>query len=358
MSETTSRRYTFIINTVYFALVGALIILGARFLVPWLLPFIMGYAIAMLLRPAADMLSRWTGLGPKLSGSVVVLLTYAIIALLLVWGGTRLVSVLRRLFAALPYFYEHTLEPGVRALGAYINHAFGDIFPGLYEYDILALTLQDFQSALLTLSTSVLNFLGTLGANIPGFLLAFFFTILASLIISANYSQIAGFLSRQVPRQHRALLFKIKNDALKTVGNYLIAYLKIMCVTFLELTVGLVILGVSGAPLVALGIALLDVFPVLGVGTVLVPWAALELLRGNLPMALGLAVLYAIVAVVRGFIEPRIIGGQLGLHPLVTLCAIYAGFALMGVLGMVLFPMLAQMMISLHRSGVIRLWRS
>jgi len=131
-----------------------------------------------------------------------------------------------------------------------------------------------------------------------------------------------------------------------------------MCVTFVELAVGLTILGVSGAPLIALGIAVFDFFPVLGTGGIMIPWIVLEILRGDFTLAIGLAVLYAIVSVVRGFIEPKIVGGQLGQHPLLTLCAIYAGFQLMGFLGMVLLPIIAQILVSLHRSGVLRLWRN
>jgi len=358
MSEKIRSRQTFIINTAYFALVAALFYLAARFLVPWLLPFVLGYVIAVIFKPAVSFLTHRVGLGPKLSGAMVVVLAYAIIGLLLTWGGARALAAIGRLFVGLPYFFENTIEPGVRAASLYFSNAFGAFIPGLGDEAALALTLQDFQSALLAISTGVLGFLGALGANIPGFLLAFFFTIMSSLIISMNYSQVSGFLGRQVPEKYRSLLARVRSDALKTLGNYFVAYLKIMCVTFVELAVGLTILGVSGAPLIALGIALFDLFPVLGTGGIMIPWIVLEILRGDFTLAIGLGVLYAVVSVVRGFIEPRIVGGQLGQHPLVTLCAIYAGFQVMGFLGMVLFPIIAQILVSLHRSGVLRLWRS
>jgi len=357
MDERIKRRQTFIVNTAYIALVAALIFLAVRFLVPWLLPFIMGWAIAMIFKPVVRILTERCGLGSKLAGFLVVIFAYAIIGLLLVWGGSRLVAVIRGLFYGLPYFYESALEPAFQTVGEFFNNTFGDVFPEVDGYQALTLTLEDFRSAFLAFSTTALNFLGTLGARLPGFLLAFFFTIMSSLIISMNYQQITGFLSSQIPEKHRELIFKIKNDALKAVGNYLVAYLKIMSITFVELAVGLTILGVNNALLIALGIAVLDFFPVLGVGGILIPWALFELLRLNLPLAFGLLVLYLIVAVVRGFLEPRIVGGQLGLHPLVTLCAIYAGFQLMGVLGMILFPIIAQILVRLHRSGVVTLWR-
>ncbi|MCL2856361.1 MAG: sporulation integral membrane protein YtvI [Oscillospiraceae bacterium] len=358
MDEKIRSRQTFIINTAYFALVAALFYLAARFLVPWLLPLILGYVIAILLGPAVRFLRRRAGLGPKLSGAVVVILAYALIGLLLTWGGLLALTQIGRLFAGLPYFYENTIEPGIRAISLYFSNAFGDYIPGLGDEDALAITLQDFQSALLAISTGVLGFLGALGANIPGFLLAFFFTIMSSLIISMNYGQVTGFLSRQIPEKYRSLISRVRSDAQRTLGNYFVAYLKIMCVTFVELAVGLTILGVSGAPLIALGIAVFDFFPVLGTGGIMIPWIVLEILRGDFTLAIGLGVLYAIVSVVRGFIEPKIVGGQLGQHPLVTLCAIYAGFRVMGLMGMVFFPILAQILVGLHRSGVLRLWKN
>ena len=358
MGERILKRQTFIVNTAYLALVAALILLAVRFLVPWLLPFIMGYAIAIVLRPMVRFLTERWGAPSKLAGFVVVILAYALIGLLLTWGGVRLVTVIRGLFADLPAFYEYTLEPAIHAAGVGLSQTLGGLFPqgGDGHSQALILSLEDFRGALLALSATVLNFLGTLGTNIPGFLLGFLFTIMSSLIISMNYTQVTGFLSCQIPEKHRALFFRVKNDAFKAIGSYLLALLKIMGITFLELAIGLSVLGVQNAPFIALGIAIFDAFPVLGVGGILIPWAILELLRGGFPLGFGLLVLYGIVVVVRGFVEPRIIGVQLGLHPLVTLCAIYAGFQLMGVLGMIFFPIAAQILVRLHRSGILTLW--
>jgi len=358
MDAKIKRRQIFIVNTAYIALVAMLFFLAAKFLVPWLLPFILGWVIAMFFKPVVKILTDRCGLGPKLAGFLVVVFTYAAIILLLIWGGARIASVFRSVFAGLPYYYENTLEPAIRAIGRLINDALGLAFPGVDGYQMLALTLEDFRSALLALSSAALNFLGTLGARIPGFLLALFFTIMSSLIISMNYRQVSRFFVRQIPLKYRPVLFKIKSDTIKAVANYFLAYIKIMGVTFIELSVGFAILGVRNPVIVALAVAVFDIFPVFGVGGILIPWALIEVARLNLPMALGLVVLYLIVAIIRGFIEPRIIGRQLGLHPLVTLCAIYAGFQLMGVLGMIFFPILAQILVGLHRSGVIILWRS
>lgn len=356
MGRQESERQSFIVNAAYFAVMGLLVILVLRFLVPWLMPFIIGYLIAVISRPGVRFLSE-RGVSPKLSGFVVVLLAYAVIGVLLGLGGTRLVRLMGEVFAGLPDFYEYTLEPAIRSFFGYISESFGTLAGGLADYEALTLTLEDFQSALISLSTTALNFIGTLGSSLPGFFLSFFFTIMSSLIISANYNQVTRFIARQIPERYHDIVLKIRTSALRSLVGYIVANLKIMCVTFVELLVGLLVLGVQNAPLVALGIAVFDFFPVLGVGGILIPWAALELLRGEIGMAAGLIVLYLVVAFIRWFIEPRIVSGQLGLHPLLTLSAIYLGFQVMGIAGMILFPITAQILVSLHHSGAIKLWR-
>ena len=351
------KRQTFIINTVYFALAAGLIFLALRVLVPWFMPFIIGYTIAMLCRPAVHLLTERGGIDPKLAGFLVVIVVYVALGVLLARGGVILANALRRWVAGMPDFYENTLEPAAMAISGYINNVLGGVFPGFPGYQAITLTLEDFQNALITFMAAILNLIGAVGANIPGFFLAFVFTILSSLIISMNYTQVTEFFYRQIPEKHRALLAQIKSNALANVGKYLLANLKMMGITFIVLTIGLSVLGVGNAPLIALGIAAFDFFPVLGVGGILLPWAALELLRMNFPLALGFSVLYGIVVIMRGFCEPRILGGQLGLHPLLTLSAIYVGFQVIGVFGMIIFPIITQILVSLHRSDVLKLWR-
>ncbi|MGI6404274.1 MAG: sporulation integral membrane protein YtvI [Oscillospiraceae bacterium] len=359
MDARTEKRKAFIINTAYVALVVALVVLAFKYLVPWLLPILIGYAIAMIFKPIVQFITKHTKAGPKFTGCVVLLLAYALIAALLTLGGAKLVQAVQNILADIPTFYTATFQPAILSISNFFEQVLEPLLPGMTgnSGNLLEVTLQNMQNALFTFSSSAIAKLGTLTTKIPAFMLAFFFTIMSSLIISMNYAQVAGFLARQIPEQHRHLIFLIKNDTFKTVGNYIVAYLKLMSVTFIELAVGLTVLGVENSVLIALGIAIFDALPVLGTGGIMVPWIAISLLNGQVPLAVGLAILYAIIIVVRNIIEPRIVGNQLGLHPLVTLCAIYAGFKLMGFLGMILFPILVQILAGLHHSKVIQLWK-
>ena len=125
------------------------------------------------------------------------------------------------------------------------------------------------------------------------------------------------------------------------LGGWIKAQLKLMGITFLILTAGLLLLGVEFSILFAGLISLIDALPVFGVGTVLIPWAVISFLRQDTYRAVGLLILYGAAALTRTSLEPRLIGKQIGLNPLITLLAMYAGYRLCGIVGMILFPVRA-----------------
>ena len=128
-------------------------------------------------------------------------------------------------------------------------------------------------------------------------------------------------------------------DSLATAAKkYVRAYLALSGITFVEMFLGLTVLRVPYAFLIALGIALIDFLPLLGTGAVLVPWAVVMLVTGNMHWGLGLLILFGVSSLVRQFTEPRLLGAELGLHPLASLLAVYAGWKLFGVWGMMLAP--------------------
>ena len=139
--------------------------------------------------------------------------------------------------------------------------------------------------------------------------------------------------------------------ALNTCRRVIKAYLLIMLITFAEVSVGLWLLRVDVFLVVGLLIAVLDILPVLGSGTVLIPWGVYSLLSGRTALGVGLLVLYATVTLVRTLIEPKILGGQIGLCPLATIISMYAGLRLWGVGGMILAPMAATILAHLARNG-------
>ena len=131
-----------------------------------------------------------------------------------------------------------------------------------------------------------------------------------------------------------------------------------MTITFIELSIGLTLIDINHAVLVAFIIALFDILPVLGTGGIMIPWTMLTALQGNYTIALGLLVIYVVITIIRNIIEPKIVGSQLGLHPVVTLCSMFVGAQLLGVIGLFGFPIALSLLRYLNDHGVIKLFRS
>lgn len=128
-------------------------------------------------------------------------------------------------------------------------------------------------------------------------------------------------------------------------------------ITFLELTLALALMGFRYSALISFITVLVDALPVLGTGVILISWAAVLVLMGNIPQALGLIVTWLFVTLARSFLEPRLVGAKFGIDPVAALLAMYTGFRLFGVTGMVLFPLLLLMLKQMNDKGYIRLWK-
>ena len=182
---------------------------------------------------------------------------------------------------------------------------------------------------------------GGLVRGAPRALITFVVTVVASFYLSMDYENLRDRLIGLFSPRVREGIETFRKKAGKAVRSYLRAYLLILLLTFAEVFVGLMILGKRYAFLIALLVAVVDVLPILGVGTVLVPWAIVMLVLKNYYLGFGLLILYGAVTIVRQVAEPHIVGGKLGIHPLVSLAVMFAGFQFFGFFGMILGPAVA-----------------
>lgn len=187
----------------------------------------------------------------------------------------------------------------------------------------------------------VLGLAGGLLTHIPDGALGLGTAIISGFMISAKLPNIRQWLKKRIPREKLQPVFQALQRIKQAVGGWLFAQAKLAAVTWGLLTLGFWILGISYPPLWALLVALVDAFPVLGTGTVLIPWALVCLLQGQTVRAIGLAGLYLTVMLVRSALEPKLLGKHLGLDPLVTLMAMYGGYKIWGIGGMLLAPLMA-----------------
>lgn len=203
----------------------------------------------------------------------------------------------------------------------------------------------------------IMKRLSAAAAAMPGFLLGAVFVLLGTYQLAAHRTEIFPFLGRQLSPRLAAVVLQLKDFLLHTVLAWFKAQLILFSVIFLLLCTGLWLANISGWLLIALVTALLDALPLIGAGLILLPWALISVLMGNTTLALELAAIYAIMETVRNLLEPRILSAQLGLPPFVTLCSLYLGFILMGVGGMLLFPLAALTLIKLQEWGYLTIWK-
>lgn len=189
----------------------------------------------------------------------------------------------------------------------------------------------------------------------PGIVLFCATSVISGFFVSAELPCIAEFLQKKLPPAKTEKLRAGSCRLRQTLGKWLIAQAKLMGITFLLLTAGFLLLRTDYPLLTAMLVTLVDALPVLGTGCILIPWGILAFLRQKTFFAGGLLILYALSALTRQVLEPRLVGRQLGLNPLVTLMAMYVGFGLIGVAGMIVFPigaiLLRQLWDSLRPNG-------
>lgn len=184
----------------------------------------------------------------------------------------------------------------------------------------------------------------------PNFFVGLMFAIMSSIFISSDYNNIAVQITKLLPKNKRSLIFQTKMYTIKTITKYIRAYLILMFLTFIELIVGFLIIGIENPIGVAALVSICDAIPLIGSGIIILPWCLILISIGNIKLGLELIVLNIIVGILHSFLEPKILGNQLGMHPLVTLISVYIGIKLFGILGVIFIPIIVQITLSLYKS--------
>lgn len=316
--------------------------LVSRYLLPILLPFLLAAGLALAAEPPVRILHQRLKLPRGVASGIGVVITLLLAVLLVLALCALLLRELGQLAGILPNLGEtaisgmESLESFLLNLAAGAPAAVSPILVGGVEgffSDGTALVNQ--------LMARVVQLASGVVTRIPDSALGFGTWILASFMISAKLPRIRQWGKAKLPPSwYKRYLPAVKRLKANLAG-WLLAQLKLTAITFCLLSAGLLLLRIRYAPLWAAAISLLDALPILGTGTILIPWSLVCFLQGNPVQAVGLLGTYAAAALARSFLEPKLVGKHLGLDPLLTLLALYAGYRLWGILGMLLAPLLA-----------------
>jgi len=332
--------------------------LTLRFLLPWSAPFLLALALAALMEPLVRRLValRWRR---RAAAGVVSLGFLALLLALIIRGGGRLAAGAVRLGRQLPELMLH-LSRGAQKLEEEILLRAAGKSPALES--LMGSTLEALGEALYTvpatLSQWLLDLLGRIAQRGPDVLLFAVTAGIGSYFVSASYPQTLAFLAAQVPAGWKSRLAGLGRDLRAGFGGLLRAQLLLMGLCFFVLVLLFFVLQVKNALLLAALTAALDALPVFGTGLVLLPWAFYCLLLGQSRRGLGLLLGWALVNLLRSCAQAKLMGDQMGLNPLASLLAVYVGWQVRGVWGMLLFPVLLVVLQQLNDKGLLRLWKS
>lgn len=349
------KQLAFIIRVIYIIILLGLVYVGIKYLLPLLMPFVIGVIIAVVSRKPIDFIQRKTRINRVIISIFLLLVFYGALGFLASMIGFKVFTFLSNLFYGLPDLYENTVLPAVQKV---IDNAMIH-FPGIEDYlqEFLDNINQSIFSFLSNASTAVVTTIARMAASLPTLLINFIFTIVSSFFFTIDYYRITRFILAQFKGERKEMILKLKDNGIGTLGKFIRAYSAIISITFLELSIGFWILGIPNPFLFGVLIAIIDVMPILGTGAVLLPWAIISLVIGNTKIGIGMLLLYVIITAVRQTIEPRIVGQQIGLHPILTLILMYVGAQLMGVLGLLILPIIATIIVKLNEDGTIHLYK-
>jgi len=333
-------------SVVFCALVtlGVFFLIG-KYVIAVVMPFLIAWIIAMAIRRPVDGLARRLHIPRRLVVVLLLLLVFALIGTLLSLGIGRLVRELGRIVerftsgeTAVGEQVSHLLDR-LHRVGEHIPFFGADDNPALQtSIDNMIATL--LRQAVSSLTASLTSLGASLISALPSIGLFLVVTIIATFYFALDLDTIHRGLGTLLPARIAGNIPAVWERTRRFLIRYSKAYLFLMFITFCELFGGFTIIGIEYAFVLALVISVVDILPVLGVGTVLVPWSVIMLLQQEFRKGFGLLILWAVVTVVRQIIEPRIVGGTLGLHPALTLAGMYVGLRLFGLVGMLLAPAL------------------
>ncbi len=316
------------------------------------MPFILGWLISLIASPVVRFFEEKLKVRRKAMSAVVIVAVLAVVVLLVYVLIAKLVREGVNFINELPDIWNAILAE-FNKVGANLQGVY-DRMPADMQstIDHIILEMGNYMSSMMgKIELPSFETVGNVAKQIPDIFLAVVMCLLSAYFFVADKGYMAAAAEKFIPASVRYHLDLIRRSFRNAVGGYFRAQFKIECWIYILLVIGLMILGVDYAFLVAFGIAVLDFLPVFGTGTVMVPWAVIELLSENYRMMFGLIAIWLIGQLVRQVIQPKIVGDSIGMDAIPTLFLLYIGYRVAGVLGMILAVPVGIILVNLYEEG-------
>lgn len=317
---------------------------GVRYLVPFLLPFFLAMILAQVIATPVALLQRWLRLPRGAAVALVLLLAAGVVVLGMVWAISRLAAEIKNLAAVWPLY----LDIGRGQVAMLIQRLGGLSVLGRP----LQAALVDVQSQLQRLLPGVAEALSTVG-TLTTFLADIALALIATFFISRDSRELGAFLGSLVPAEWRPGLRSVKSDVWRSLLGYVRAVALLVTLTAVITSLGLAMIGSDYALLLGVLTGLADLVPLAGTAVVFAPWILFQLAVGHTGYAVRLLMVYVVQLGVRQALEPKVVGDQVGLHPLAALFTAYVGYKVFGGAGFIWGPILAILLKAMYKSGLL-----
>ena len=318
--------------------------LGAilRFIGILITPFAVAWLAAVITAPLTDALIHKLHFPPSLAVLLVILIFFAVIGALIFLFVSVLVDVLGSMAQ-----YIIDLNDMEGNLMDVVTDLYSRL--GLDSQQVLAV-LDQFKDKIIQFASGGFGVLVDIAKATPGAFVLVFVTLVAVFYWCRDEKKIIPVLCKAFPRKWRDNAGNTYYSFSSVIGKYIRAQLILISISFVLCLAGFFILGVDSAVAMALFTAVLDIIPVLGPGTLLVPWGVVAICLGDVRLGIGLIILFVVVSVVRNILQPKVVGDSIGLHPLAALAAIFVGMKAFGIMGLILGPVLLAVAMGAYRS--------
>ncbi len=317
------------------------------------LPFILGYVFSRLVNPLADFLQKKLKCPRGVSALLVIIFTIGILGGIITAIVWKLVVEIRNLYDQFPAMYVE-FQLFWKRFSDNLSHIYNSM-PDFVQ-DVLSDMTQEISDKAKTFidshSKPVVGYASDFAKAIPGGFIGVIIFILSVYFMVVDSDNVSETVHKMLGKKLTAKLSAVKNEFKRYLGGYVRAQFTIMCVTFVIMLIEFTLAGVNYAMLIAFGTAFLDALPVFGSGIVLWPLAVINFFGGNIKVGIIMVVAFVSVVVTRHLIEPKLVSSKIGMNPILTLMAMYVGYRIWGVGGIILGTILLLVIISFYKAGI------
>ncbi len=327
------------------------IVQGAGYLLWLFMPFIIAYILSLLVNPLAGTLQKRFRFPRSIAAIIVVILTVGVAGGIVTAAVWKIVDEVKGFYNDFPEIYEniritwYAISDSLSNILDMLPDNFREIVDNFSEQTMDCLA--DFAK-----NTEIVRSAGNAAKKVPSVFISILVFIISLYFMISDSEAVAKAVKKPFTPTFIERISGLRCEIKKYVGGYVKAQLLIMCISFVILLVGFSLVGVNYALIIAIITAVVDALPFFGSGLVLLPWAVISFITGNIGGGVGFLIIYLSVIFTRQMVEPKIVGKNIGMHPLITLMSMYVGYRVFSIGGMIVGPLLTMLVVSLYKVGL------